>query len=78
MGSLDAYVRQQGIHHEVIVPGTPQHNVVVERINCNDRYCMTYKKITLSYISFMFIEMKFIHCHSCVMFAMKFMSICND
>ena len=38
---------------------------------------MAYKLITLLYISFMFIEMKFIHCHSCVMFAMKSMSICN-
>ena len=32
---------------------------------------MAYKPITLPCISFMFIEMKFIHCHSCVMFAMK-------
>ena len=31
-----------------------------------------------SCILFMFIEMKFIHCHSCVMFAMKFMSMYND
>ena len=39
---------------------------------------MAYKPITLSCISFMLIEMKFIHCHSCVMFAMKFMSIFNE
>ena len=43
-----------------------------------DGYYVAYKLITLPYISFMFIEMKFIHCHSCVMFAMKSMSICND
>ena len=43
-----------------------------------DGYYVAYKPITLSYILFMFIEMKFIHCHSCVMFAMKSMSICND
>ena len=39
---------------------------------------MAYKLVTLSCILFMFIEVKFIHCHSYVMFAMKFMSICND
>ena len=25
-----------------------------------------------------FIEIKFIHCHSCMMFVMKAISICND
>ena len=44
----------------------------------NDGYYVAYKAITLSCILFMFIEMKFIHCHSCVMFAMKSMSMCND
>ena len=44
----------------------------------NDRYYVAYKPITLSCILFMFIEMKFIHFHSCVMFAMKSMSMCND
>ena len=39
---------------------------------------MAYKPITLSCILFKFIEKEFIHCHSCVMFAMKSMSICND
>ena len=43
-----------------------------------DGYYEAYKPITLSCILFMFIEMKFIHCHSCVMFAMKSMSMCND
>ena len=43
-----------------------------------DGYYVAYKPITLSYILLMFIEMKFIHCHSCVMFAMKSMSMCND
>ena len=43
-----------------------------------DRYYVAYKPITLPCIVFMFIEMKFIHCHSCVMFAMKSMSMCND
>ena len=41
-------------------------------------YDVAYKPITLSCIFFMFIEMKFIHCHSCVIFAMKSMSMCND
>ena len=43
-----------------------------------DGYYVAYKAITLSSILFMFVEMKFIHCHSCVMFAMKSMSMCND
>ena len=43
-----------------------------------DGYYVAYKPITLSCILFMFIEMKFIHCHSCVIFAMKSMSMCND
>ena len=43
-----------------------------------DGYYVAYKPITLSCILFMFIEMKFIHFHSCVMFAMKSMSMCND
>ena len=30
------------------------------------------------HLLFIFIEMKFIHYHSCVMFAMKSMNICND
>ena len=30
------------------------------------------------HLLFIFVEMKFIHCHSCVMFAMKSMSRCND
>ena len=34
MGSLDIYCKQQGIRHEVTVPGTLQHNAVVERMNC--------------------------------------------
>ena len=33
------------------------------------------KAITLTYILFMFIEIKFIQSHSCVMFVMKSMSI---
>ena len=41
-----------------------------------DGYYVAYKPITLSCI--LFIEMKFIHCHSCVMFAMKSMSMCNE
>ena len=44
----------------------------------NDGYYVAFKPITFSCILFMFIEMKFIHCHSCVMFAMKSMSMCND
>ena len=43
-----------------------------------DGYYVAYKPITLPSILFMFVEIKFIHCHSCVMFAMKSMSMCND
>ena len=43
-----------------------------------DGYYVAYKPITLLGISLMFIEMKFIYCHSFVMFLMKSMSICND
>ena len=39
---------------------------------------MAYNPITLLCISFIFIEMKFIHYHSGVMFVMKSMNICND
>ena len=44
----------------------------------NDGYYVAYKPITLPCILFMFVEIKFIHWHSCVMFAMKAMNICND
>ena len=30
------------------------------------------------HLLFIFIEIKNFHCHSCVMFTMKFMNICND
>ena len=43
-----------------------------------DGYYVAYKPITLSHISFMFIKIKFIHCHFCVIFVIKSMSICND
>ena len=43
-----------------------------------DGYYVAYKLITLVCILFIFIEMDFFHCHSCVMFVMKSMSICND
>ena len=43
-----------------------------------DRYYVADKPITLPSILFVFIKMKFIYCHSCVMFVMKSMSICND
>ena len=39
---------------------------------------MAYKPIMLQCILFMFIEIKFVHYHSCVMFVIKSMSVCND
>ena len=44
-------------------------------IESSDGYYVAYKPITLSCIFSMFIEMKFIHCHSCLMFAMKSMKV---
>ena len=44
----------------------------------SDEYYVAYKPITLLCILFMFVEMIFIHCHSCMMFVMKSMSMCND
>ena len=43
-----------------------------------DGYYVAYKPITLSCILFMFIEMKFICSHYCVIFVMISMSMCND
>ena len=51
---------------------------IKEKVEQDDGYYVAYKAITLSCILFMVIKMKFIHCHSCVMFAMKSMSMCND
>ena len=47
-------------------------------ISFYDGYYVAYKRITLLYISFKFIKMKFIYCQFCVIFVMKSMSICND
>ena len=44
----------------------------------DDVYYVAYKPITLPFLSFIFIEMKFSYCHSCVIFVMKYISICND
>ena len=44
----------------------------------NDGYYVVYKSFTLLCVLIMFTEMIFINCHSCVMFGMKSMSICND
>ena len=44
----------------------------------SDGYDVAYKPIILLCISFRFIEIKFIHCHSCVMFVMNSMSIYTD
>ena len=51
---------------------------LISMLSVTDGCYVTHKSITLPCISFIFIEMKFIHFHSCVMFAMKSMSIFND
>ena len=43
-----------------------------------DGYYVAYKPITLPCILFMFIEMKFIHFHSYVIFSMKSINIYTD
>ena len=53
--------------------------VILERIyELGDRYYVAYKPITILYILFIFIIIKFPHCYSCMMFVMKPMNICND
>ena len=41
-------------------------------------YYVAYNPNTLPCIWFTFIEIKFIHYHSCVIFIIKFMNKCND
>ena len=50
----------------------------VNQVVIFDEYYGAPKLITLPYILFIFIKIKFIHRHSCVMFVMKSMSIWND
>ena len=52
--------------------------VISIKMSPTNGYYVAYQPIKLSCILFMFIEMKLIHCHSCVMFVMKSMSMCND
>ena len=52
--------------------------MIVDLDKLCDEYYVAYKPITLSYISYMIIEMKFIYCHSFVIFEMKSMSMCNE
>ena len=59
------------------------NNHIIICINCmlsgsDDGYYVSYKSITLLSILFVYIEIKFIHCHFCVMFAMKSLNICNE
>ena len=57
-----------------------EHNLMPNVVAVNlsvicDGYYVACKPIRLLCISFMFIKIKFSHYHSCVMFAMKSMSI---
>ena len=40
-------------------------SLVINYIGSIDGYYVAYKSVTLSSILFMFIKMKFIHCHFC-------------
>ena len=64
-----------GVKSKTLYLNIVLHPLRGERI---DGYYVAFKPITLSSILFMFVEMKFIHCHSCAMFVMKSMSMCND
>ena len=44
-----------------------EHSTIIKSFG----YYVAYKSITLPYILFMFIEIKFIHCHSCLMFVIS-------
>ena len=46
--------------------------------HASNGYYVAYEPITRPCILFMFIEVQFINFHSCVMFVMKSMSICNE
>ena len=63
---------------KIIALFDPTHMINMVDHVAIDGYYVAYKPITRLSILFMFVEMKFIHCHSCVMFAMKSMSMCND
>ena len=54
------------------------HGINMTKFHHADGYYVAYQPITLSCILFIFFEMKFIHYHSCVMFAMNSMRMCND
>ena len=56
----------------------PFFNVRDEFHQESEGYYVAYKPNTLPCILFIFIEIKFVYCLFCVMFAMKSMSICND
>ena len=49
---------------------------MVSSILANDGYYVAYEPITLSFISVMFIKKNYYH--SCVMFPINSISICND
>ena len=62
--------------------GSPKRENLVESKEeapnlIDDGNYVAYKPITLPSILFIFIEIKFIRCYYCVMFAIKSMSICN-
>ena len=66
-------------YYSLIVDHSLIHSrIVVEVRDYIDGHYMAYKLITLPYILFMFIEIKYTHYHSSVMFVLKSMSICDD
>ena len=55
-----------------------EHIIFIRGFDPYDEYYTTYKLTKLTCISFMFIEINFIHYYYCVMFAMNSMSICIE
>ena len=61
----------------VLIHGRNHKNSFFD-ISTTNRYYMAYKLITLLFILFILIRIKFIPCHSYMMFIMNSMSIYND
>ena len=77
IGSSKSSTIHLNLHTNSPLLSPPLYSLILEEILVMD--IMWPISQSHFYVScFMFIKMIFIHCHSCVMFAMKSMSMCND